>query len=398
MHRALNLILRFMLFLVPLTALFVLGFVTVSFVSAQLADVPEPPQVALLEPASEQPLDLRPETIEQRVIGLYLRTQEATLDTPASTDDKPRIFSIESGETALSVATRLEEEGFITDAALFRRYMGYNGIDQRLAAGAFEISPAMTMVEIADRLQRARYEEITFTVPEGMRAEEVAELLDVKGVMDGTAFLAMVQGGSASARAIGEYDWLPGGLTTLEGYLFPDTYRLPVPAQPSDLLQRMLDNFEAKVIEPNLAAGSGRGLEQVVIMASIVEREAPRADERPTVASVYWNRISGACSNETGGAYLQADPTVQYAAGRPGEWWWKPPSVEAYQTVQSPYNTYLRPGLPPTAIASPGLSAIEAAVRPADTKYCFFVATGDGGHVFATTLAEHQQNIGQYQK
>ncbi len=258
----------------------------------------------------------------------------------------------------------------------------------------------MTMAEIADRLQRARYEEITFTVPEGMRAEEVAELLDVKGVMDGSAFLAMVQGGSASAGAIGEYDWLPAGLTTLEGYLFPDTYRLPVPAQPSDLLKRMLDNFQAKVNHDTLASAgqAGRGLEQVVIMASIVEREAPRADERPLVASVYWNRASGACSRETGGAYLQADPTVQYAAGRPGEWWWKPPSVEAYSTVQSPYNTYLRAGLPPAAIASPGLSAIEAAVKPADTKYCFFVATGDGGHVFATTLAEHQQNIANYQK
>lgn len=400
MRRALNLILRFMLFLVPLTALFVLGFVTVSFVSAQLEDVPQPPQVALLEPASEQPLDLRPEMVERRAMGLYLQTQQGVIDTPASTEDKPRFFTIESGETALGVATRLEEEGFITDGELFRLYMRLNGIDQKLAAGDFEISPAMTMVEIAERLQRARYEEIVFTVPEGMRAEEVAELLDVKGVMDGAAFLSMVQGGSASARAIGEYDWLPGGLTTLEGYLFPDTYRLPVPAQPSDLIKRMLDNFEAKVTEEVLAPArqAGRGLEQVITMASIVEREAPRADERPMVASVYWNRASGACSKETGGAYLQADPTVQYAAGRAGEWWWKPPNVEAYASVQSPYNTYLRPGLPPAAIASPGISAIEAAVNPAETQYCFFVATGDGGHVFATTLAEHQQNINLYQK
>ena len=88
---------------------------------------------------------------------------------------------------------------------------------------------------------------------------------------------------------------------------------------------------------------------------------------------------------------------MQYAAGRPGEWWWKPPSVEAYQTIQSPYNTYLWPGLPPTAIASPGLSAIQAAAAPADTQYCFFVAAGDGAHVYATTLAEHQANIARYQ-
>jgi UPF0755 protein len=400
MHRALHLLLRFLLFLVPLTALLVAGFVAVSFVSAQLNDVPEPSQVALLRPASEQPLDLQPATIEQRLVGLYLRTQEGAIDTAASTVDAPKVFTIDSGETALSVSTRLEEDGFIKDGNLFRLYMRYNGIDQKLAAGDFEISPAMTMGEIADRLQRARYEEVTFTVPEGMRAEEVAELLDVKGVMDGSAFLAMVQGGSASANAIGDYEWLPPGLTTLEGYLFPDTYRLPVPAKSSDLLKRMLDNFQAKVTDETLAEArqSGRGLEQVIIMASIVEREAPRADERPLVASVYWNRASGACSKETGGAYLQADPTVQYAAGRAGQWWWKPPNVEAYATVQSPYNTYLRAGLPPAAIASPGLSAIEAAVKPADTKYCFFVATGDGGHVFATTLAEHQNNIATYQK
>lgn len=399
-QRVVDLLLRFLLFLVPLTALAVLGFVAVSFVSAQMADVPVTPKVALLRASTDQPINLSPETIEQRVFDLYLRTQQEQINAPLDTTAGTRIFTIESGETALTVATRLESEGLISDAGLFRRYMRQNGIDQRLAAGDFEVSASMSMAEIADTLQRARYEEIVLTIPEGMRAEEVAELLDVKGVMDGSGFLAMVQGGAAAASALGDYDWLPPGLTTLEGYLFPDTYRLPVPAQPSDLIKRMLDNFEDRVDDEMLAPArqAGRGLEQLIIMASIVEREAPRADERPMVASVYWNRASGACSAETGGAYLQADPTVQYAAGRAGEWWWKPPSVEAYATVQSPYNTYLRPGLPPAAIASPGLSAIQAAIEPAETQYCFFVATGDGGHVFATTLAEHQANIGIYQK
>ncbi len=389
-----------MIFLVPLTALGILGFVGVSFISAQLADVPAPPQVALLRPASEQPLDLRPETLELRALGIYLRLQAQALETPAGADGELRWFEIEPGETALTVAARLEEEGFISDADLFRLYMRYNGIDQRLAAGNFEIAPNMTVQEIADRLQRARYEEILVTIPEGMRAEEVAELLDVKGIMDGAAFLALVKGGSAAAQTLGDFPWLPTGLTTLEGYLYPDTYRLPVPAAPADLIQRMLDNFEARVTEDVLgpARQAGRGLEQVIIMASIVEREAPLADERPLVASVYWNRVSGACSAQTGGAYLQADPTVQYAAGRAGEWWWKPPSVEAYQTVQSPYNTYLRPGLPPTAIASAGQSAIQAAADPAATQYCFFVASGEGAHVFATTLAEHEANIARYQR
>ena len=399
-QRLVHFALRLMLFLVPVLALAVLGFVLVSFVSAQLQDVPEPPKVALLRPASEQPLDLRPETLELRALGVYLRLQEDALSQPAGDDGELQPFTIESGETALTVSSRLEEAGFIRDGNLFRVYMRYNGIDQRLAAGDFEISRNMSMKEIADVLQRARYEEIVFTVPEGMRAEEVADMLDVRNIMDGDSFLALVRSGGQAAQALGDYPWLPAGLSTLEGYLFPDTYRLPVPATPNDLVQRMLDNFGQRVTDDVLAPArqAGRGLEQIIIMASIVEREAPLADERPLVASVYWNRVSGACSDQTGGAYLQADPTVQYAAGRPGEWWWKPPSVEAYATVQSPYNTYLRPGLPPTAIASPGLSAIQAAAQPAETQYCFFVATGDDSHVFATTLAEHEANIAQYQR
>lgn len=392
--------LRLLLFLVPLTALAILGFVVFSFVGAQLNDVPEPPKVALVRPAVDQPLDLNPTALEHGALGLYLRTRAAVLNAPAGVDATLRPFQIAEGETALTVSNRLEEQGLITDAGLFRQYMRYHGVDQRLAAGDFEIARAMTMGEIADRLQQAHYEEIAVTIPEGMRAEEVAELLDVKGVMDGQAFLALVRGGSASAAALGDYPWLPAGLTTLEGYLFPDTYRLPVRAAPADLIRRMLDNFGRRVTDDVMTPArlAGRSLDQVVTMASIVEREAPRADERPLVASVYWNRVSGACSDQTGGAYLQADPTVQYAAGRPGEWWWKPTSVEEYQLVQSPYNTYLRPGLPPSAIASPGLSAIQAAADPATTQYCFFVATGDGTHVFAATLAEHQVNIARYQR
>ena len=258
----------------------------------------------------------------------------------------------------------------------------------------------MSMPEIAQALQQAHFEEIVVTIPEGMRAEEVADLLNVKGIMDGDAFLALVHGGSASAQALGDYPWLPEGLSTLEGYLFPDTYRLPSKATPADLVRRMLDNFGAAGHPDMLAsaAQSGRSLAQIMTMASIVEREAVRADERPLIASVYWNRVSGACSKDTGGAYLQADPTVQYANGRPGEWWWKPPSVEAYQAVISPYNTYLHPGLPPSPIASPGLSAIQAAIQPAATQYCFFLAIDDDSHVFAVTLAEHQANVARSQK
>ncbi len=399
-QRAVHWLLRFLLFLVPINAVAVVGFAGYSFVSAQLSDVPQQPQVALLKPSVEQPLDLSPATLETRLLGLYLRVENQAIMSPAGTDTTLRPFSISQGETALSIAGRLKEEGLIADPNLFRNYMRYQGVDQRLVPGDFQLSPSMTMPEIAERLQHARMEEITLTIPEGMRAEEVADLLNVQNVMDGEAFLAFVRGGNASASALGDYSFLPGGLNSLEGYLFPDTYRLPAQATPGDLIRRMLDNFGQRVTPDILtpAAQAGRNMSQVITIASIVEREAVREDERPLIASVYWNRVSGACSNETGGAYLQADPTVQYAAGRPGEWWWKPPSVEAYKDVVSPYNTYTHPGLPPGPISSPGLSAIRAAAKPADTKYCFFVATGDGSHVFATTLAEHEQNVQKYQK
>ena len=392
-------LLRLLLFLVPLAAMALMGFVAISFVSAQLSDFPEQPRVALIKPTAEQSLSLSPDALELRLLGFYLRMQDQLVQSPASTDDSLRPFSIEQGETASTVSTRLQAEGFIGDADLFRLYMRYHGIDQRLAAGRFDLAPNMPMPEIAERLQRPQVEEIVVTVPEGMRAEEVADLLNVRGIMDGEAFLSMVRGGSASARALGDYPYMPDGLISLEGYLFPDTYRLPARASPADLIQRMLDNFGQRVTPEILApaTAAGRGLPQVVTMASIVEREALRADERPLIASVYWNRVSGACSAETGGAYLQADPTVQYAAGKPGEWWWIPSSVEAYQLVQSPYNTYLRPGLPPGPIASPGLSAIQASAEPAQTNYCFFLAMGDGSHVFASTLAEHQANLARYQ-
>jgi UPF0755 protein len=399
-HGVVSGLLRLALFLVPITALGVLGFVLVSFVEAQLNDAPQPPQVALLKPTAEQPLDLRPETLELRLLGLYLRMQGSAVDATASDDATLRPFKIALGETAFSISERLQDQGLIKDANLFRLYMRVNGLDKRLAAGDFDIAPNMTMSQIADRLQRPRMQEIVAAFPEGMRAEEVADLLNVQGVMDGEAFLSMVRGGAASARALGDYPFVPDSAITLEGYLFPDTYRLPSRATPADLIQRMLDNFGRRVTPEieQAAAQKGRSLEQVINLASIVEREARRADERPLIASVYWNRLSGACSKETGGSYLQADPTVQYAAGRPGEWWWKPPSVEAYAQVQSPYNTYLRPGLPPAPIASPGLSAIQAAANPTETKYCFFVATSDGSHVFAVTLAEHQANISRYQR
>lgn len=349
------------------------------------------------------------DNLEDTLVGLYLRLQQPVLASAPGKSDQPVRFVVESGETATSIADRLQAIGLISDAGLFRLYLRYNRLDQKLEAGNFELAANMSMPEIAQALQKALVEEVTVTVPEGWRAEQVAELLEAQGIMEADSFMAAVRAGNPVALGLisGEgasrqYTFLddrPAG-ASLEGYLFPDTYRIPARAQPADLLGAMLDNFEEKAPAElrAAAAASGLSLHQAVILASIIEREAVQADERPLIASVYRNRLAGVCDSEVGGPYLQADPTVQYARGRPGNWWWKPQSVEEYKFVQDLYNTYLYPGLPPGPIASPGLSALQAAVEPAETQYCFFVATGqDGRHVFARTFAEHEANQRLYQ-
>lgn len=337
--------------------------------------------------------------LENTAIGFYLRLRQADLERPADPSATALVpFTVSSGETTTLVAGRLQQAGFITDEALFRLFMRYNGFDLSLEAGDFLLSPSMSIPEIASALQKARFIEVSITIPEGLRAEEIADLLSEQNIMDGAAFLAAVR--TTDLKLIGltkTYPFLanrpPGA--SLEGYLFPDTYRLPANAKPADLIGRMLDNFAAKVTPELIAQAQTQGLtlHQLLTIAAIVERETPRLDERPIVASVYLNRIKK-------GMLLNADPTVQYAMGyqpATGQWWKSPVLLEEYQTVQSPYNTYLYPGLPPGPICSSGITAIEAVVNPATTEYLYFVATGDGGHVFAVTAEQHAANVKAYE-
>ncbi len=369
-----------------------------SRVEAQLTAVPPAAgRVALPRSPLER---LTPDTFEETLIGWYLQLRAADINTPPSESEEPVTFIVERGEPARSIALRLQEVGLITDARLFELYLRYYGLSTRLEAGEFTLRRNMTMPEIAQALQQARAREVVITIQEGWRIEEIAEYLAEQGVVDPQEFLSLARTPEAlSPELRSQFPFLqalPPG-SSLEGYLFPETYRVAVGSDPETIIAIMLRTFDERV-PPKWredAAARGYTLHQVVTLASIIERETPLADERPLVASVYWNRLEGRCPEA--GTYLQADPTVQYAMGRPGEWWWKPPSIDVYRQVQSPYNTYLYPGLPPGPIANPGLSAIQAAVYPAQTQYCFFVARGDGGHVFAVTLAEHERNIEIYQ-
>lgn len=340
---------------------------------------------------------LTPDTIEQQILAFNLRLREAELTQPAGDDPRPRPFTIVPGEPARFVAARLAAEGFVRDAELFNLYVRVTGLERDIEAGNFMLTETMSVPEVAEALQTALFEEVLVTIPEGFRAEEIAERLSENNVIEADRFLSAVRA-PRSLSIFDDYEFLQSlpADASIEGFLFPDTYRFPVFAsEPELVIASFLDNFEAKVGQAGLVGGSsGLSGRDLISLASIVEREAVQADERPLIASVYTNRLNGTCASEVGGTYLQADPTVQYARGTVGNWWWQPQSVEEYASVVSPYNTYLNPGLPPGPIANPGLNAIEATRSPASTSYCFFLGTGeDGRHVFARTLAEHEQNL-----
>jgi UPF0755 protein len=376
-------------FVVALVAILVTFGMGAWFVLTQSSGSVEIPSIGLA-PGGQ------PSSPEDYLIGFYLQFRRGDVTRPASDDSTPITFTVEPGETATIVAARLAEMGLIADSELFRLFLRYHNLDQSLEAGNYELRRNMTMVEIAEALQHARLEEVTVSIPEGWRAEQVAELLGRENIMDGSTFMAFVQGGGASLpdAPYSILDEIPPG-ASLEGFLYPDTYRVPERATPADLVTRMLANMEGEVTPELRAQSADQGLTfyQVLIVASIVEREAVIAEERPLIASVYLNRVQG-------NMFLGADPTVQYAMGfQPdsGQWWKTPVTLEEYENVISPYNTYLNRGLPPGPICSPGLESIKAVLEPADTDYIYFVARGDGYHVFAETSEEHEQNVLKYQ-
>ncbi len=335
-------------------------------------------------------------SLSDAALAVYLRVNEEKLAQPAGTDRAPVLFTVEPGESVASVARRLQEAHLITDAELFRRYLRYRRLDIGVQAGQFKLSPSMTMMEIAQRLQRGQAPGVLVTVPEGWRAGQIADMLERTGIIDGDAFLRLVDAGAAVASTLGNYAFLADlpADASLEGYLFPDTYELPEQPKPEDLLQRMLENFDQKVAPLLASMPHPDGLDdhQVLTLASIVEREAVVPGERPLIAGVYLNRLRQ-------GMRLEADPTVQYAMGyqpATGQWWKTPVTLEEYAAVNSPYNTYLHPGLPPGPIGNPGMDSIRAVLQPEESEYLYFVARGDGSHVFARTFQEHLQNVRKY--
>lgn len=327
---------------------------------------------------------------------LYLQSVLAlnaeALQAPAGSATVPVNFTISPGETAVTIANNLNAAGILENPDLFLNYAHFYGLDSQLEAGEFTLSPDWTIPELAMTLTKAIAREVELRFIEGWRLEEMAHSLAVyePAQIDADEFLAIVK--RERPFDLSPYPFLASlpAEQSLEGFLFPDTYTVPLDADAAYLVDQMLTNFGEKVT-PAMRQGFGaQGLSvlEAVTLASIVQREAVLAEERPLIAGVFYNRLAQGMS-------LSADPTVQYAAGydAASESWWKVPLYVSDLEFDSPYNTYVYTGLPPGPIAAPSLSALQAVANPTATDFIFFVADCEsdivGDHKFSVTFDEH---------
>ncbi|HKC91588.1 MAG TPA: endolytic transglycosylase MltG [Candidatus Limnocylindria bacterium] len=295
-----------------------------------------------------------------------------------------RPFVIARGETAGTIGRHLETQGFIRSALAFTYVLYDSGREDALQSGSYTISPALTPRELARVFQKAPSEQTVLRIIEGWRLDEAAAAVNrsFPKIAKEDFLKAAVVGTRKNTVLLG----LPAD-TPLIGFLFPDTYFFKPDATADQIVNTLLDQFELRVGQTLRQAAADRKttVYDVVKLGSIVEREARDRNESPTIAGVYANRLRI-------GMKLDADPTIQYALGD-----WRELSLDDLK-IDSPYNTYQVPGLPPTPICSPGQAALEGAARPADVPYLYFVAKNDGtgDHAFAKTLDEQEANRVKY--
>lgn len=328
-------------------------------------------------------------SLSQRIIyPLELFFNRNTLLNPQGGLGVEQSFTVSEGESVAMICLRLEKAGLIQDAELMRTYLVYTGLDRTVKSGVFSLNPTMSPVQIAAELLDAAARDAVVTILPGWRIEEVATNVARSGLdISAEAFIAVAYAPSAYHLAYLPVDSLP----SLEGFLFPGTYVLPREAGLDELLEMILSSFSDQVDETLIEgfARQGLSLVEAVNLASIVEKEAVVDEEKPLIASVFYNRLAQ-------GMRLETDPTVQYAVGfdeSTGSWW-KSPLWIADLAVESPYNTYRQQGLPPGPISNPDLGSLRAVAFPAETPYYYFRAAcdGSGRHNFAITFEEHLNN------
>jgi UPF0755 protein len=293
----------------------------------------------------------------------------------------PEVFvEIPPGSSTPEIAGRLSAMGVVRDPLLFRLAVRHAHADRHLQAGEYRFFDAASPNDIVARLRRGDTFNYNVTFPEGMTIWEMGAIFERAGLGAASEFVD-------AAKAASLIVDLDPGAKNLEGYLFPSTYQLPRRAGAAGFVRAMVKEFRKELGTGALPDGIG-SVRELVTLASIVEKETADPAERPIVAAVYLNRLKLHMA-------LQCDPTVVYAMMLRGRWNGNIRKEDL--TIDSPYNTYRYPGLPPGPIASPGRASLDAVRRPADVKYLYFVSRNDGTHVFARTLEEHNKNVRAYQ-
>ena len=306
------------------------------------------------------------------------------LSTPYRAFSGGEVFvDLPAGTSVSGMAQRLADAGVVADPLTFRIAARLSGADRQLQAGEYRFSEPMSAFQVVTKIAEGDVFTRPITFPEGLTIKEMAVVFEKGGLGSASAF----EKAATDTTLAAEFD---PGARSLEGYLFPSTYALGRQAGADATVRAMVEAFD-RAFDPGLraeAAARGMSVREVVTLASLIEKETAQAAERPIVSAVYHNRLKRRIP-------LQCDPTVVYALMRAGKWTGNIRKQDLQ--IKSPFNTYVYPGLPPGPIASPGRASIEAAIRPADVPYLYFVSKNDGTHVFAETLAEHNRNVEQWQ-
>lgn len=293
------------------------------------------------------------------------------------------IVDIPKGTSVRGIARLLEQQGVIRNRYSFI-LLARRHANRKLEAGEYYFAEPSTPAQIFDTIASGRIFEVSITVPEGSNTLQIAELLNQNGLVDKDDFIA-------ATRDISPIRDLAPAAPSVEGFLYPSTYEFPHHVSAPEVIATMTAHFRAEwasltAVDP---PSDGRTPQQVVTLASLVESETPKPAERPLVARVFLNRLKI-------GLPMQCDPTVIYALELDGKY--NPPLTGADLRYESSYNTYRHAGLPPGPITNPGEASLRAALAPAAVEYIYFVADTQGGHLFSSTLAEHNRNVARYRQ
>ena len=311
---------------------------------------------------------------------LLLSASGYYLMSPGQRDGQDQLFFVRGGSTLNEVAGELNRRGIIRGKLPFLLWARLLGHSRNIKAGEYVLNSGMPPLKILEILSKGAVLLHRVTIPEGFTRKQIGDLLERKGLISKQEFFSLT-GKQEIARQYG----IPG--SSLEGYLYPDTYQFSRGLPTISVIDTMVHRFR-EVTAPlrKRAEQMDMAMEEVVILASIVEKETGRAEERPLIASVFLNRMEK-------NMRLESDPTVIYGLKE-----FEGDLTREHLNQETPYNTYIIKGLPPGPISNPGREAIKAVLYPADTRYLYFVSKNDGSHYFSETLSEHNKAVEIYQK